>query len=104
MVAEVSALYSEKTPVDRNPRSGIAKLFAPLSENVNIVVSQVVANLVHDPIIVYKRIPAIRTDATAFQGNFGRKIRWAAGPREWKYFPRSAARWTLKRVEVIPSW
>jgi hypothetical protein len=29
------------------------------------------------------------------------KIRWAASLQEWKNFLKSAARWTLNRVEVI---
>jgi hypothetical protein len=30
-----------------------------------------------------------------------RKTKVGCSRREWRNFPRSAARWTLKRVEVI---
>jgi len=60
------------------------------------------------PIIVYKRKPCKRSNEpgrprymprNTFEN--GREIRWAASPREWKNFPKSAARWTLNRVKVI---
>jgi len=56
VIAKVAQLDSVDSPVNRDARLGVSNQATPLHENVLTVLGQVVANLVHGSIIVYKRI------------------------------------------------
>jgi hypothetical protein len=55
VIAEIAQFNPVNSPVNRNPCFHVAEMPAPFHEYVFLIPRQVMANVVHGPIVVYKR-------------------------------------------------